>query len=345
MVQNVWLDRQQRMARLALVAAMCSFVLGTLLPIDLRFGRQAQLSTVSSSKTSKPSNVTAYGPNLSDTPASFPPQETTAQANPSPTAAQSEVSVLSLTAISDVGDIITQQVNGVRSKISQLEQKRFTVAIPEQFKSKTVKEVYLAPEDKAIALTFDDGPWPKTTQQILDILKESNIKATFFWVGQALKNHPEIGKQVAMDGHVIANHTWNHRYGGMSHSEVVDEIESTDELMVELTGMKTPIFRPPGGVENNGLVDYVTSKGYVNVMWSSDSRDWYASSDQIRRYVLNTARSGRIVLMHDGGGNRTPTVQALPGIIDELKQQGYKFVTIPELLEMADQESKKTSGE
>ncbi|MEL7038715.1 MAG: polysaccharide deacetylase family protein, partial [Cyanobacteria bacterium J06592_8] len=108
---------------------------------------------------------------------------------------------------------------------------------------------------------------------------------------------------------------------------------------------KTPIFRPPGGVENNGLVDYVTSRDYVNVMWSSDSRDWMSSASSIIYNVLDTVKPGRIVLLHDGGGNRSATVTALPEIIAELQEEGYRFVTIPEMLEMADQQLAKQESQ
>ena len=151
-------------------------------------------------------------------------------------------------------------------------------------------------------------------------------------MGSALKNQKDIAKVVVNEGHVIANHTWSHRYQKYSPSGAAEEIESTAKLIEELTGIESPMFRPPGGVLDNGLVDYVLKKNYVNIMWSADSQDWKSSSEGIINNVLKQAKSGGIILMHDGGGDRAATVKALPTIIKKLKEQGYTFVTVPELL-------------
>jgi peptidoglycan/xylan/chitin deacetylase (PgdA/CDA1 family) len=123
----------------------------------------------------------------------------------------------------------------------------------------------------------------------------------------------------------------------MSPETAAWEIDEMDELIEDLTGIKTTLFRPPGGVQDNGLVDYIYSKNYVNVMWSSDSFDWNDSAQQIVDNVLKTATPGGIVLMHDGGGDRYATVEALPEIIDQLKEEGYRFVTVNELLHLAEE--------
>ncbi|MDZ7958386.1 MAG: polysaccharide deacetylase family protein [Aulosira sp. DedQUE10] len=217
---------------------------------------------------------------------------------------------------------------------AKVENLNFTV--PATFEGKNVYHVQPSSNEKVIALSIDDGPWPKTTLQMLDILKQNNVKATFFWVGQALQANPEIAKQVVAQGHAIGNHTWHHWYRRMDKATAKSEIERTNELIYKTTGVKTSLFRPPGGVLNNGLAAYAKSQKDAVVMWSQTSADTdpRAKSQVFVKNVLRDAKPGSIVLMHDGGGDRQRTVQALPEIILRLKQQGYRFVTVPELLEM-----------
>ncbi|MBD2186311.1 polysaccharide deacetylase family protein [Planktothrix sp. FACHB-1355] len=217
------------------------------------------------------------------------------------------------------------------------EGKIFTV--PTQFQGKMLEKMPILGEKKLIALTFDDGPWPKTTLQVLEILKKNNIKATFFWVGRCVKYFPQIAQQVVNEGHAIANHTWSHSYRKMNPSQAAKEIEDTAELIYKTTGVKTFLFRPPGGLLNNGPADYAKEKNYAIVKWSNDPMDYRPlPAYQLVKNVLRKAKSGDIVLLHDGGGNHSATVKALPEIIDKLKQQGFEFVTIPDLLEMKAQE-------
>jgi peptidoglycan/xylan/chitin deacetylase (PgdA/CDA1 family) len=217
------------------------------------------------------------------------------------------------------------------AKIANL---NFTV--PAKFQGKTVYQVETKNNEKVSALTIDDGPWPKTTEAMLDIFKEHDVKATFFWVGSALKNHPEIAKRVVAEGHAIGNHTWNHLYKRMNPATAKSEIEKTNDLIYQTTGVKTSIFRPPGGYLNNGLAAYAKSQNKAVVMWSLTSADTdpRAKYQVFVKNVVKGAKPGAIVLMHDGGGNRERTVKALPEIITGLKKQGYRFVTVPELLEM-----------
>lgn len=207
--------------------------------------------------------------------------------------------------------------------------------VPTKFQSKIVHKIKPPEEEKVIALTFDDGPWPRTTEQVLDILKKNNIVSTFFWIGQNVQNYPKIAQKVVTDGHVVGNHTWHHWYHKMDRATVTKEIERTADVIFEKAGVKTSLFRPPGGVLTNGLVDYAEKKKDTIVMWSDDAIDYRPlSANQLVRNVLRKAESGAIVLMHDGGGNRSQTVKALPEIIEQLRQLGYRFVTVPELLEM-----------
>jgi len=216
-----------------------------------------------------------------------------------------------------------------------------TFAVAQRFQGNIIRQVNLKSEKKVIALTFDDGPWPNTTPQVLNILKENNIKATFFLIGRNLKNFPQIGQQVVIQGHAIGNHTWHHWRHPMSEFTAASEIKDTAAFIYETTGVKTSLFRPPNGFLHNGLADYARKQKDVVVLWSIDSGDWHrrrVSVEGLVNKVLKEAKPGAIVLMHDGGGDRSKTVLALPQIIGQLTQLGYQFVTVPELLQMQDQE-------
>ncbi|MDZ8239433.1 MAG: polysaccharide deacetylase family protein [Nostoc sp. ChiQUE01a] len=213
--------------------------------------------------------------------------------------------------------------------------------VPNKFQGTVIYQGKLKPNEKVIALTFDDGPSPKNTAQILEILQKNKIKATFFMIGQMVKYFPQVAKQVVADGEVIGNHTWHHSYRHMNVVTAASEINTTADIIYQTTGVKTTLFRPPGGFLNNGLADYAKSQKYTVIMWSEVVGDAERPLPQVPKMVKNVlknAKPGAIVLMHDGGGNRSRTVQALPEIIDGLKAQGYRFVTIPELLEIQAQE-------
>lgn len=229
---------------------------------------------------------------------------------------------------------LDSQVNTQSPSSTKVE--NLTFSVPAKLQGTTIYHVQPSNNEKVIALTIDDGPWPNTTLQMLDILKQNDVKATFFWVGQALQANPEIAKQVVAQGHAIGNHTWHHWYRRMDTATAKSEIERTNELIYKTTGVKTSLFRPPGGVLNNGLAAYAKSQKDAVIMWSQTSADTdpRAKSQVFVKNVLRDAKPGSIVLMHDGGGDRQRTVQALPEIISKLKQQGYRFVTVPELLEM-----------
>lgn len=212
-------------------------------------------------------------------------------------------------------------------------------AVPSRFQGAIINHAKLTKGEKVIALTFDDGPWAESTAQILDILKKNNIKATFFVVGQMLKTYPELGKRIAFEGHVLGNHTWHHWYHYFNPQAAAFEIDNTSNLIYQTTGVKTTLFRPPGGIMHNGVADYARNKKYAIVMWSADSVDYSRPGvPRLIRNVTKQSKPGGIVLMHDGGGNRSDTVEALPQIISHFRKQGYRFVTIPELLQMEDQE-------
>jgi len=224
--------------------------------------------------------------------------------------------------------------------VSQLETfaqtERLDFQVPPHLQGKVLYDGKV--NEKAIALTFDDGPWPETTLQMLAILQQNHVKATFFWVGTALQEQPEIAQKVVAAGHAIGNHTWHHWYRSMDADTAAKEIEDTAALTYRITGVKTQLFRPPGGFLNNGVAAYAKKQNYAVIMWSVSSADtdWKAAPEAFTNNVLKGVKPGAIVLMHDGGGNHQKTVQALPAIIMGLKQQGYRFVTVPELLKMSE---------
>lgn len=309
--------RQTRVLTLAILAGLSSFFMGVAFPLNLHIDRQT---------------IVEYQPPISQqVVAQIPTQGELQTFNNSTNQPAPNLVIPSIKLA------ITQRLQSTQQAWSELENESFNFSVPKRFQGTTIKEVNLPPDRKVIALTFDDGPWPRTTEQVLGILRRNNIKATFFMIGAALNNNKEIAKKVAEEGHALANHTWNHRYHKVSQAEAAKEVNSTGDLIEEVTGTKTSLFRPPGGVMTNGLVEYVHSQNQANIMWSVDSADWRSGTNAIARNVLTQAKSGGIVLMHDGGGNRAPTVAALPRIIAELKRQGYDFVTVPELLAMADE--------
>jgi peptidoglycan-N-acetylglucosamine deacetylase len=208
--------------------------------------------------------------------------------------------------------------------------------VPNSYRATTLKDVLTS--EKVIALTFDDGPWPQTTESILATLKEENVKATFFVIGQPLRSFPEIAKHVVADGHEIANHTVHHWYHKMSPLVAQREIDDTNKIILETLNVKTNYFRPPGGVLTNGLVAYAHRLNDAVLMWSADSGDSQPrrpSVETIVKNVVTQATPGGIVLMHDGGGKHENTAKAVPIIIKKLRAEGYRFVNITELLEVA----------
>jgi peptidoglycan-N-acetylglucosamine deacetylase len=193
-------------------------------------------------------------------------------------------------------------------------------------------------DQKVIALTFDDGPHPENTPRILDKLSKYHAKATFFVVGSRVEKFPEIAKREVLEGHELANHTYRHPGMTRISSEGLrEELDMAHESVQAVTGSDLKIFRPPGGVYNDTVVNTARAAGYVVVMWSwnQDTRDW--SNPGVNRIVdrvLSNVHNGGIVLFHDSGGARNQTIAALERILPELEQRGYRFVTVSELLKI-----------
>jgi chitin deacetylase len=213
---------------------------------------------------------------------------------------------------------------------------------PVTFRGEIVNKVALTSDRKLIALTFDDGPWPEITNHVLYVLNKYDIKGTFFVLGQNVQRYPADLKKISKAGHAIGNHSWNHPYHYHNPTTASAQIDRTNALIYETTGVKTELFRPPGGSLTNGLADYARQQDKTVVQWSADPNDYNQSSpDAIVKKTLAQAKPGGIVLLHDGGGDRWPTLVALPYIIEALKKDGYEFVTVPELLAIKEAERYK----
>jgi chitin deacetylase len=213
------------------------------------------------------------------------------------------------------------------------------VSIPQWARGKVVNHVPVQRREKVIALTFDDGPWPRYTKEVLQVLASRNVKATFFMVGQEVQRRPALVREVHAAGHVVGNHSWDH---ARKPRNPRDEVFRTDAAIKKATGVESSLFRPPYGQMKNGMAAQAMRDGQCVVIWSADSADWkHTRADSITQRILRQASPGGIVLMHDGGGNRGSTVAALPRIIDTLRKRGYRFVTVPELLTLRHLEPKK----
>jgi peptidoglycan-N-acetylglucosamine deacetylase len=192
------------------------------------------------------------------------------------------------------------------------------------------------PSEKRIALTFDDGPEDVYTPQILKILKQKDVKATFFLVGKQAREYPEQLKQIYREGHEIGNHTWDHPHlPELTDQQLNDNIQSTTEVIEEITGFKPELLRPPFGEIDDRQVALLNEQGYRTIMWTADTKDWSGlSAEEIVSIVKQEASPGVIVLQHNyHASGRFETVKALPQIIDELRSQGYEFVTVSTLLD------------
>ncbi|MBU9714839.1 polysaccharide deacetylase family protein [Bacillus tamaricis] len=192
--------------------------------------------------------------------------------------------------------------------------------------------------DNRVALTFDDGPDPRFTEQVLDVLNEYDVPATFFVMGARADAYPAIVTRIQEEGHIIGNHTYWHpnlvEEGEISTLE--REVTQTEDKLADIIGYRTKLFRAPYGFLYNELVEKLAEMEYTVVGWSVDSLDWREGPpEEIAYNVLSNVQPGAIILMHDGAeweGDRTNTIESLHQIIPALQAQGIEFVTVPNLL-------------
>lgn len=203
----------------------------------------------------------------------------------------------------------------------------------------TIYRVHTA--EKVVALTFDDGPSSEWTPKILDELKLAGVRATFFMVGLHVKEYPDIAKRVSAEGHEVANHTYDHKVlFYYKDYELINQIKDTEKAIKDAAGQETRYFRPPKAWVTPKEKKLIEGLGYKTVLWTLNSKDWVAFHDnQIVSYIVRHIRPGDIVLFHDSGGTfsieggkRKQTVKTIPKLVKKLKEKGYSFVTISELL-------------
>lgn len=192
---------------------------------------------------------------------------------------------------------------------------------------------------KEVALTFDDGPTAVYTPKILQILEQYDIKATFFMIGSQVEQFPQIALKVVEQGHCIGNHSYSH-----TNLYTIEEIRDKKELIIsdidkarqaieQITHVQTSFYRSPYNYLKGDLLEILNKRNYRTISWSYAPGDWKSlSSDTITKNVLDNTRNGYIILLHDGGGDRRQTIQALPSIIKGLKDKGFQLVTVEELL-------------
>lgn len=186
-----------------------------------------------------------------------------------------------------------------------------------------------------IALTLDDGPNPTYTHQILALLEQYDVKATFFVIGSEAAAYPTLVQQEYQQGNVVGNHSWTHpNLTTLSPAAVRNELQSTSSEIEADTGALPTVFRPPGGNFNSTVQSIAASLGLSTILWNVDPRDWSRpGTSMIIQRVLDVVHNGSIILIHDGGGDRSQTVAALPTIITTLEQRGFQFVTIPRMIQ------------
>ena len=195
-------------------------------------------------------------------------------------------------------------------------------------KSTEQKKNSLDPDKKHVALTFDDGPHPDVTPQILDKLKEYDARATFFVLGNRVEFYPDILQRILDDGHEIGNHSWSHpQLTKLSKEEIISQLARTDEQIKKVTGENTAIMRPPYGAINDEVSAYINKP---IIQWSVDTRDWKVrNADAIFSTVKSQVTDGSIILMHD---IYPSTAKSLDKVLEWLDKSGYQVVTVGELL-------------
>jgi len=190
---------------------------------------------------------------------------------------------------------------------------------------------------KAVAITFDDGPNPIYTPQVLEIFAKAEGKATFFMIGEQMEKNPELVKEAAEQGHEIGNHTYSHpKLTELTPADCLAEIERTEQMIRELTGKKPVTFRPPYLDYNHETISVVESKGYSMIgALNLEAQDWEQPGvDHILAATKKCVKNGSILIFHDGYGDRSQTIQAVRELVSDLKSQGYQLLTVSELLNL-----------
>lgn len=188
-----------------------------------------------------------------------------------------------------------------------------------------------------VALTFDDGPDTEYTPQVLDVLRRKGVRATFYFTGHRTERYPEVARRTVREGHEVGNHSYDHPdLRRLTPEEVRWQLQRTDDIIEQLTGRRVLTFRPPYGALSPAVVEEARRLGYRIILWDVDSLDWQSlTRDQILEQVLPKVQPGSIILFHSAVGgpeeDLSGTVQALPILIDRLRERGLRFVTVSEM--------------
>lgn len=239
--------------------------------------------------------------------------------------------------------LLSDGVNGIeRTTTGEVSGKTETEVTKEPI-SKGYRIYTAQPEDKLVALTFDDGPWPETTDQILDILEQNGAKATFFTIGNQISSNKDALVRAHKLGCEVCTHTWDHAEGSgggtsianMSATEQVTEVEKGYKAIADALGEEPPhIIRAPGGNFYGDVIDNLWGKVDAEIGWDVDTEDWSKPGESAIEEMILSVKPGQVVLMHDGGGDRSQTVQALRNALPKLVEKGYKFVTVSDLIDL-----------
>jgi peptidoglycan/xylan/chitin deacetylase (PgdA/CDA1 family) len=185
-----------------------------------------------------------------------------------------------------------------------------------------------------VALTFDDGPWPGATRQVIAVLKHFHVPATFFEIGDLVQRWPSIARSVQQAGFEVGDHSWDHPLfpplAKRSTRKIASEISRAADAL-DAVGAAPSLFRPPGGSYDDLVVQQARVLGMRVVLWSVDPQDWRSglTPKHVAHAVLSHVEAGSIVLLHDGGGDAAHTIAALPAIIKGIRRMGLGFATVP----------------
>jgi len=198
----------------------------------------------------------------------------------------------------------------------------------------------LPPGTRQIALTYDDGPNDPHTLRLLDVLARHNVRATFFLIGRYVQQRPEIAREIARAGHLVGNHTFTHPLLIIkTEAEIRRELSQCRSAILEAIGGHSNLFRPPFGGRRPAVLRLARELGLQPIMWSVTGYDWNAPpAAVIERKVSTRIRGGDVILLHDGGhkqmgADRSQTVIATDHLLTRYKEEGYKFITIPQILQ------------
>lgn len=204
--------------------------------------------------------------------------------------------------------------------------------LPSSFSKTTVTHSRGSSAYPYVAMTFDDGPHPKNTPRLLNMLRQRNIRATFYVIGSNVDRYPQIARRIVAEGHEIGNHTYTHRkMTSLGTSEVRREMQRTEDAIIRATGVKPRTMRPPyGALRTDQRITIMREFGYPTILWSVDPRDWQRPGPLVvTSRILAGAKNGAIILAHD---LHSPTVTAMPSTFDGLLTRGFQFVTVSQLL-------------